>query len=357
MVVPFVVAIVAFSPVGQQTASPAVPVEAIGGILDAFRSHQIVALSDAHGNEQAHAFLVSLIRDPRFAATVNDIVVEFGSARYQDVIDRFVRGDDVPHGTLRLVWQDTTQPSAAGDLPINEDFFRVVRAVNGALPRERQLRVLLGDPPIDWSKIRSREDHFKWIEMRDAYPAALIQLEVIAKQRRALVVYGSGHLQRKNVLSNYRMDAWQAQTLVSLIESSGPTRVFTVWGAGDVAASIQADVASWRPASLAIVRGTMLGAADAARYFAGGTRVMVLDGKFTPVPEREWRSLRAEEQFDAVLYLGPSSAMTHARWSPTLCADAAYMEMRLKRIALSGIPQIEADRLKEYCVSLTPKKE
>jgi hypothetical protein len=340
----------------QAGRPPAAPVEAIAGILDAFRSNEIVALTDAHGNEQAHRFLLSLVRDPRFAATVNDIVVEFGSARYQDVIDRFLRGEEVAYETLRRVWQDTTQPSAAADLPIHEEFFRAVRAVNASLPRERQLRVLLGDPPVDWDKIRSREDHFKWIEMRDAYPAALIQLEVIAKRRRALLVYGLGHFQRKNVHANFEMEDWRAQTIVSLLERAGPTRIFTIWGSRELAA-IQSDAASWRVPSLATIRGTVLGAADAARYFGWGDRFALRDGKPVPVPKEQWRSLPAEEQFDAVLYLGPASAMTESRWSPALCSDAAYMEMRLKRIAVSGIPQAEADRLKTYCASLAAKED
>jgi hypothetical protein len=76
---------------------PAVPAEPIAAILDAFRTHQVVALDEGnHGNQQGHAFRLALIRDPRFAATVNDIVVEFGNSRYQDVMDRFVGGDDVP---------------------------------------------------------------------------------------------------------------------------------------------------------------------------------------------------------------------------------------------------------------------
>ena len=57
-------------------------VDPISGILDAFRSHQIVALGEGiHGNNQAHAVRLALIRDPRFATVVNDIVVEFGTSR------------------------------------------------------------------------------------------------------------------------------------------------------------------------------------------------------------------------------------------------------------------------------------
>jgi hypothetical protein len=52
------------------------PLEPIGAIVDAFRSHRLVALGEGmHGNEQGHAFRAALVRDLRFAGTVNDIVV------------------------------------------------------------------------------------------------------------------------------------------------------------------------------------------------------------------------------------------------------------------------------------------
>jgi hypothetical protein len=162
----------------QVTPPPAKPVEAIGAILDAFKDHSLVALSDAHGNKQAHEFLLSLIRHPRFASTVNDIVVEFGTSRYQDVADRFVGGEDIPYATLRKAWQDAVQPSPAHDIPHAEDVFRTVRAVNAALPRDRHIRLVLGDPPIKWEEIRTPADHDKWGPMRDWFAAALIQVEV-----------------------------------------------------------------------------------------------------------------------------------------------------------------------------------
>jgi hypothetical protein len=47
-------------------------------------SFPIVALAEGgHGNEQAHAFRLALIRDPRFPSVVNDLVGECGKARYQ----------------------------------------------------------------------------------------------------------------------------------------------------------------------------------------------------------------------------------------------------------------------------------
>jgi hypothetical protein len=94
---------------GQPVSTrPTTPREPVAAILEAFRSHSLVALGEGrHGNEQSHEFRLVLIRDPRFPSLVNDIVVEFGSASHQAVMDRFVRGEQVPEQELRLAWRDT----------------------------------------------------------------------------------------------------------------------------------------------------------------------------------------------------------------------------------------------------------
>ena len=76
---------------------PANPADPATIILNAFRTHPIIALSEGqHWNEQGHAFRASLLRDPRLSKVVNDIVVEFGDAGYQGIIDRYIAGSDVP---------------------------------------------------------------------------------------------------------------------------------------------------------------------------------------------------------------------------------------------------------------------
>jgi hypothetical protein len=333
---------------------PVVPVEPTSAIVDAFQTHQIVALPDAHGNQQSHAFRLALIRDRRFAATVNDIVIELGNARYQDLADRFVRGEKVSDGALQRVWRDTTQVTAGNNYEMMRELFATVRTVNASLPRERRLRVLLGDPPIDWDAVHTPQDHRKWIEMREWFPAAVIEREVLSQQRRALVMYGSMHLQRRNLLSNYEMQHWQTQTIVSLLEGATPTKVFTVWPADLEKPPV--DFGSWPVPALATVRGTALGAADFTRYYPSPpARFSVRDGKLVPIPREEWRSLPAEDQFDAVLYLGPASDMRSRQAHeipPELCSEPGFLEMQLKRIAMAGVPPFEADRLKEYCATV-----
>jgi len=62
-------AAVATMPAQSLVPVEAIPLEPIAAIVDAFRTHDVVAVSDPHGNVQQQALLLSLVRDSRFAAT------------------------------------------------------------------------------------------------------------------------------------------------------------------------------------------------------------------------------------------------------------------------------------------------
>jgi hypothetical protein len=339
-------------PAGQAappSPPPARPAEAIRSIIDACRTHDIVTVTDPHGNVQVQAFLLSLVRDPRFPEAVNDIVIETASARYQDAIDRFVRGEDVPIAVLRQAWENHTVPNSLGTLA--EEFIRAVRAVNASLDAPNKLRVIAGDPPIDWDNIVSPQDHRRWIELRDSYPADLIRRQVLDRGRRALVIYGQGHLQRRSIVSNYDMSTWQAQTVVSLLERDPAVRLFNVWTLIDKSVALPDGVASWPVPSLAILSGTLLGAMDFAQFggaLLGGRRVTVRNGQLAPVPREDWTSMRMDAEFDGLLYLGPPNAMTTAPVPRSLCSDATFVERRLQRLARFG-PPVEAQNFKKAC--------
>ena len=181
----------------QETAGrPAAPRPAIAAIVEAFGQHRIVGLGDAHGNRLGEAFQRALVADPGFLAVVDDVVVESGNSRYQELADRFVRGEDVDPAALRRIWLDTTQQQAvSGDVPA---LFTTVRALNASRPANRRLRVLLGEPPIEWENLKTGDDYKAWEakpeSSRDGFGAELIRREVLAKNRRALALYRSGSL-------------------------------------------------------------------------------------------------------------------------------------------------------------------
>jgi len=328
---------------------PAVPLDPIDAILDAFRTYRVVSFPGGHtdGNE-VQTLLRTLVKDPRFGAVVNDIVVEFGSSRYQDLMDRYVRGEDVPESMVQRAWLDAVQAGTALDNPNTALFFRAVREANAALPPERRIRVLLGDPPMDWENVRGKSDFRRWIVQRDSYPADLVRRQVLAHNRRALIVWANGHLIRKQILTNYDMTDWQAQSIVSLIEAGG-TPVFTVRSDGDLS-KWQADTSSWKPTSLTRVRGTVLGGVDFSEFDSVSQRYRIRgEDDFVPIPREQWVSRRLEDIVDAIFYVGPASSRTTARISPALCADPGYIKMRLERIALMELPPGEADRVKRDC--------
>ena len=113
-------------------------------------------------------------------------------------------------------------------------------------------------------------------------------------------------------------------------------------------------MASWRAPSLALVRGTVAGAADfSAFYPAEVPRATIRDGRIVSIPREQWRSLFAEKQFDAVLYLEPPSGMTRSLLSPALCRDPTYMDMRRERLSLVEM-QRNLEQLQRYCARVAP---
>jgi hypothetical protein len=99
-------------------------------------------------------------------------VVEFCNALYQPLIDRFVAGAVVENAELRQVWRYSSQlRQVTLDAPCHEQFFRMVRAVNAALPAERRLRELLGGPPLGRARMTTMHHALEAAGDRDRHLA------------------------------------------------------------------------------------------------------------------------------------------------------------------------------------------
>lgn len=306
------------------------PVDAISAIIEAFRTHDVVTLGEGpHGNERGHRFRLKLVRDRRFLETVDDVLVEFGTGRQQAVMDRFINGEAIPYQTLRRVWEDTTVAGPTWERPIYREFFETVQAVNAASPK-RRIRVLLGDAPIDWAAVKTRDDLRRWGIQKTQHATAVIKREVLAKQRKVLVIFGDSHLQGRG---------FPGDSMTTVLERQ--TKVFAISASSTDLAAIQPGVASWPIPSLARIRGTVIGARPLAAFY--------------PIPPAPgWNLTRMEDQYDAVLYLGPPPrTIPNYELPPALCKDKTYMAMRLARMAIanprSRNPGIEA--LKAFCAA------
>jgi len=322
---------------------------AIDGIIDAFQSRPLVAIGDDHNLAQQLDFYGVLIRDPRFAQQVGNVVLEFGGAAHQDIIDRYVAGERVPYTELRKVWTDVAGwlPTVTGLGYIN--FYANVRAANLALPPEKRIHVWLGEPEIDWSKIKTKEDWMRVVGFRDPHAANIVLHDILEKHKKALVIYGTGHfsapiesmdqMQREKTAMDKRLgfDTPLQLPLQTLVEDKFPKAFFVITPYGGFldpkcSKAFEKNKQSWPvPALASPVRGSAL----ETELQVPGCRV-VPSASATPPPgesEAEAQQIAdgADERnkgltTDALLFFGPAETLTRTPINPDLYLDPEYRD-------------------------------
>lgn len=294
------------------------PQDAIQAVLKAMDTYPLIALGEAHQLQEEHDFIVALLHHPALAGKINDIVVEFGNARYQAIADRFVMGEPVADAELYQIWRNTVISGAnpVWDAPVYERFFRTVRAVNSTLPPAQRLRVLLGDPPIDWSTVRSKNDWMSMALQRDAHFAGVVEREVLQKGHRALLIAGTGHFLRGEHSDGDPDQPIDKAPLnaCTLLEQQHHGALFVI----DVLLFPPTDkgpesklASSWARPSLVQLAGTWF-----------GEETMATSGD-----QATTRAARS----DAALYLGQGNQLTASRANPQLYKGGPYAEELRRR--------------------------
>ena len=294
---------------------------AADGIFNAFRTHPLVGIGEWHGLAQELAFYQTLIRDPRFSAEVGNLVLEVGDAAQQQTVDRYVNGENIPYSQLRKVWADTVGFDPTVPFIGSINVFEAVRAVNASLPPGRRIKIWLGDPPIDWTKTRTKEDWLPLEAQRDSYPAELIVREILAKNRKALVIYGTAHF-------NPGASAFAPgkDDLRGLLEKARPGSLFIVlpyvgYATEACATKFESHFDNVpTPSLIAPIRGSSLeedaSSPDCGPYLRGKSET---DAQY----ETESRNVSGVTA-DALLYLGPRNRMLWSAWSPDIYLDFEF---------------------------------
>ncbi|HEX3684228.1 MAG TPA: hypothetical protein VHU83_16965 [Bryobacteraceae bacterium] len=312
------------------SAEPAVP-----AILAAFDKYEVVAMPAAHGDKDLDDFILSLIRNTAFTEKVNDIAVECGNSLYQPILDRYIAGENVPFTEVQKVWRNTTQPMC-GISGFFEQFFPLVRAINRGLPPAKRLRVLAGDPPIDWDRVSTIQDYLKFKD-RDTSIASVMEKEVLSKHRKALMLFGLVHLMRG-------VDVPPPGNAVTIYEKHSPNATFVINNLADdfnLPASATSRFANWTVPSLALAKGTWLGAIELGQVFPVPFK---FDQNCRPVYDFPQKKPLAD-LIDAFLYLGPDNLRLADPIPADVALDTDYMTKWLWRSSLI-VPPVET--LKEF---------
>jgi hypothetical protein len=166
--------------------------------------------------------------------------------------------------------------------------------------------------------VKTREDLLPFALAKDRTAATVIEKEVLARHRRALVIYGDSHLLGRGI-------AWPP-SLINLVEHGTiPSPVLNVAASRGSLLTVVPESRNWKTPVMVSLRGTAVGNEPLAAFYP-------------PPPTPEWARLKLVDQFDALLYLGADQPATLSEITPQLCADREYMAMRLRRIAIDGGP-------------------
>jgi hypothetical protein len=286
-------------------------------ILAAFDTCEVVAIgSVAHGTKDLDDFIFALVRNPSFPDKVNDVAVEGGNALYQPILDRYIAGEEIPLSEAQQVWRNTTQTTFGLSL-FYEEFFPLIRRINKKLPSEKKIRVLACDSPIDWSKVRSSDD-LKPFRARDEYIAEIMEKQVFAKHRKALMLFGINHIRH-------------GTNAVRMYESQYPNRTLVIadhHGFGGLTSfakyndDLEKRLATWPSRTLVIIKGSWLANLESF-YFD---------------PDYEERDSWGYPGADCYLYLGPRDLLLREFISASAVLDKGYMNELRRRAAATGMP-------------------
>jgi len=313
----------------SNSGSEPVPQPAVSAILAAFDKYEIVAMPAAHGMKDQDDFILGLVRNPAFAEKVNDIAVECGNSLYQPILDRYIAGEDVPFKEVQKVWRNTTQP-ICGVNGFYETLYPLIRALNQKLPANKRLRVLAADSPIEWEKINTPQDFQVALRSigRDSTISSVMEKEVLAKHRRALMLFGIFHLFH-GAPAGFQKDYPNVTFVISELGSFDANQPMVD----------KSRFANWPIPSVAVIKGTSLGTLDLSSFYPPPFMVDQDCNFHNAFPK--WLQKPMEDLVDAFLYLGPQDLRLWEKTPADIVLDTDYMKEWQRRLSVMGMPGME----------------
>jgi hypothetical protein len=300
--------------------------KAIAGIAKQFDRHDLIMIGELHRSREIHAFLQKMLRDPGFICRADDDVVEFGNSRLQALADAYVSGGLVSDVQIQDAWRETAVP-LTWNSPLYGQVYETVRDINARRLCPHPVRLVLADPPLDWSLINGPRDLEPFAD-RDGSYAAVVEREVIAKHHRALLIAGELHALKK--IPNDMHDDPDELDAAQLIERAHPGILFSV-ATVPLPNAAKALALSAAP-SFRVVHGSPLEQADfqLTDWQSTVTRTSV-DGKpaWKVEPPKHWP--RMGEAVDGLLYVGGNTSVYP---SPTIYLDRAYQHELRRRATI-----------------------
>ncbi len=164
-------------------------------VASKFKTHNIVAIGETHDKVEVTDFYIDLLDNKSFQKSVDVIVIEMGNHLFQDVLDDYINGENVDQQELYKLWRDHTSCMLN-----NSDntglirFLKKVREINQN--SDKKIRVVAGDPDIDWAKTNCLQEFYKYLGKRDDFYANVVMAHVVKPKKKALIIMGNSHFNK-----------------------------------------------------------------------------------------------------------------------------------------------------------------
>lgn len=238
-------------------------------------------------------------------------------------MDRYIAGEAVPIEDVQRAWRNTL---GLGDPPpIYAELYKAVRETNRRRHGKHQMRVLCGDPYIDWDKMKTRDDIGPFMGHRDQWYAQVVKDEVLAKHHHAFLIAGANHFMRGQRHRD-RHGKWDNPGYIEPeLQRAGAKTFVIVAGTNAVKGYDNLDhrFYSWPAPSIALVNGNWLGDLSAMPVITGGT------AEIQP-------AVKLKDASDALLYLGPRDSLISVEAVREEVDGTAYGKELLRRMKLLG---------------------
>ena len=108
-------------------------------------------------------------------------------------------------------------------------FYKAVRDVNSTLPKDKKIKIWLGDPPADPGDPLAYSDAN--FPDRDAFFAGVVMDKILAKGQKALLVIGAGHFMSGNnsvTVSELENRQPYKYDVKAFVDAYYPDKLFTI---------------------------------------------------------------------------------------------------------------------------------
>lgn len=301
--------------------------DAVNYIVSSFETCNIIGISEGpHGLDNSHAFFRKMFEDKRIQNTVNIIIVEFASVAYQDILDNFIEGGEVDKKDIQKIWQESGQNhDGHWDRPIYFQFLEQIRSMNLNLPPDKHIRVLAGDPAIEWKSVTSIQDYFRYLPQRDLFPARIAIEYGIYQNKKVLLIYGDTHLTKINDRPGDSTH-WVIPFIINKQKSNSMKTIGIFYT--DRLDKIITNP-PWPAYSVIDLSKNDLGNMPAKQFYPEFIKYIDSDGS----------KLRVKDIYDALLYVGDQNSWKISPITPNAFKDDEYWkELNRRSLIIWGEP-------------------